>query len=160
MTPERWEGIKQIYHSALEVEPGRREAFLKEACAGDEALFKEVMSLLAQEGNSEGFFESPALQVVARELAEDRAQEPATDLVGHTLSHYRIEQKIGEGGMGVVYRARDPRLGRDVAIKVLPAEVASDPDRLRRFEQEARAAGQLNHPNIVALYDVGSHEGA
>src|SRR5512137_273038 len=160
MTPERWERVKQIYHSALEVEPGRREAFLKEACADDETLFKEVMSLLAQEGNSEGFFESPALQVVAKELAEDEAQEPSTDLVGHTLSHYRIEKKIGEGGMGVVYRARDPRLGRDVAIKVLPAEVAGSPESLKRFEREARAVAALNHPNILTVFDVGTHEGA
>ncbi len=160
MTPERWERIKQIYHSALELEPGQREAFLKEACAGDEALFKEVMSLLAQEGNSEGFFESPALQVVAKELAEDRAQEPATDLVGHTVSHYRIEKKIGEGGMGVVYRARDPRLGRDVAIKVLPGEVADSPESLQRFEREARAVAALNHPNILTVFDVGTHDGA
>jgi len=91
MTPERWERIKQVYHSALELEPGRRDVFLKEACAGDETLCKEVMSLLAQEGNSGEFFELPALQVVAKALAEDRAQEPSTDLVGHTLVARRCE---------------------------------------------------------------------
>ncbi len=159
MTPERWERIKQIYHSALEFEPGQREAFLREACAGDETLFKEVMSLLAQGGNSEGFFESPALQVVAKALAEDKAQEPVTDLAGHTLSHYRIEKKIGEGGMGVVYRARDPRLGRDVAIKVLPDEFAHDDERLARFEREAKVLASLNHPNIAAIYGLEQADG-
>ncbi len=79
---------------------------------------------------------------------------------GTRLGPYEIRGPIGAGGMGEVYRARDTRLGRDVAVKVLPAEYSQDPDRLRRFEQEARLAGSLNHPNVVTLFDVGSHEGA
>ena len=81
-------------------------------------------------------------------------------MIGATLGPYRVLEKLGEGGMGVVYRARDTRLGRDVAIKVMPADLASEPDRLRRFEQEARTVAALSHPNIVALYDIGTHEGA
>ena len=81
-------------------------------------------------------------------------------LVGKTLSHYRILEQIGRGGMGVVYRAHDEVLRRDVAVKVLSPSFASDPDRLRRFEQEARSAGALNHPNILAIYDFGEHEGS
>src|SRR5512136_2568677 len=80
--------------------------------------------------------------------------------VGARLGPYEIQSPLGAGGMGEVYRARDPRLGREVAIKVLPASFSADPDRLRRFEQEARAAGILNHPNITAVYDIGSHDGA
>src|SRR5215813_13128473 len=79
---------------------------------------------------------------------------------GSRLGPYEVLAPIGAGGMGEVYRARDPRLGREVAIKVLPASFSADPDRLRRFEQEARAAGLLNHPNITAVYDIGAHEGA
>src|SRR5438128_2549077 len=77
-----------------------------------------------------------------------------------TLSHYRIVSKIGEGGMGEVWRARDTQLGRDVAIKVLPAAFSENSERLRRFEQEAQAAGALNHPNILVIYHIGTHEGA
>src|SRR5580765_8300540 len=79
---------------------------------------------------------------------------------GTRLGPYEILAPIGSGGMGEVYRAKDPRLGREVAIKVLPASFSADPDRLRRFEQEAKAAGLLNHPNITAIYDVGTHEGS
>src|ERR1700681_2783092 len=78
---------------------------------------------------------------------------------GSRLGPYEILAPIGAGGMGEVWRARDPRLGRDVAIKVLPLSFSTDPDRLRRFEQEAQAAGALNHPNITAVYDIGRHEG-
>src|SRR5215468_295265 len=79
---------------------------------------------------------------------------------GSRLGPYEIVSPLGAGGMGEVYRAKDPRLGREVAIKVLPASFSADADRLRRFEQEAKAAGLLNHPNITAVYDIGSHEGA
>jgi serine/threonine protein kinase len=80
-------------------------------------------------------------------------------MIGRTLSQYRITASIGAGGMGEVYRATDTRLGRDVAVKVLPAATASDPDRRKRFELEARAASALNHPNILTVYDVGEAEG-
>jgi len=81
-------------------------------------------------------------------------------MTGQTLGHYRILEEIGSGGMGEVYRARDDRLGRDVALKVLKPSLAQDQDRLRRFEQEARSAAALSHPNIVAIYDIGMHNGA
>ena len=81
-------------------------------------------------------------------------------MIGQSLGHYRILEKLGAGGMGEVYRARDPRLGRDVAIKILPTDLSADADRLRRFEQEARAAAALSHPNILAVYDIGQHDSA
>src|SRR5438552_13339227 len=81
-------------------------------------------------------------------------------LVNQTISQYKVITKIGKGGMGEVYRARDTKLGRDVAIKVLPAALSADAERLRRFEQEAQAAGALNHPNILVIFHIGTHEGA
>ncbi len=110
MDPIRRERVRQVYHAAMDVEPGRREAFLKEACAGDESMFKEMISLFPQEGNSEAFFERPALEVLAKEFVEDEARKLRPNLTGETLLHYRIGAKIGERGMGVVYRAQDTRL--------------------------------------------------
>ena len=79
---------------------------------------------------------------------------------GSRLGPYEILSILGAGGMGEVFRARDPRLGREVAVKVLPGSFSNDPERLKRFEQEARAAGVLNHPNVTAVYDIGTHDGA
>ena len=96
------------------------------------------------------------LEAAAKVLGEERSPS----LLGQQIGSYQILSLLGAGGMGAVYRARDTRLGREVAIKVLPSAFSTDADRLRRFEQEARAAGQLNHPNILAIYDVGTHQGS
>jgi eukaryotic-like serine/threonine-protein kinase len=162
MERERWQRVERLYHSALERRPGDRAVFLEQACAHDEALRKEVESLLACQEKATDFIESPALEEVAQLLTKEEIEgsSPRSLLPGTTISHYRIEEKIGAGGMGEVYRAHDPRLGRDVAIKILPEALAADADRLRRFEQEARAAAALNHPNIVAIYDVGTGDSA
>jgi len=156
MKPERWRHIDQLYHAALERDEKERAAFLVTACAGDDALRGEVESLLRCDAHAEHFIESPALEVAAQLRAEERAQS----MIGQQLGHYKILSLLGAGGMGEVYRARDTRLSREVAIKVLPAAFAANTDRLRRFEQEARAAGILNHPNILTVHDLGLHDGS
>ena len=155
MTPEHWQRIKTLLQSALGREPGERSAFLDQACAGDESLRKEVESFIISHEQAGGFIEEPALEVMAESLENNQAE-----VVGRTLGHYKILESIGKGGMGEVYRARDTRLGRDVAIKVLPPAFSTDADRLRRFEQEARAASALNHPNILVIHDVGTENGS
>ncbi|QQS48033.1 MAG: serine/threonine-protein kinase [Acidobacteriota bacterium] len=156
MTPERWERICQVYEQARDQEPGEREAFLDRTCSGDADLRREVESMLAAEANIGDFIAAPALKDAAELLT---AETPGT-LVGRQLGHYQILSFIGAGGMGEVYAAQDPRLSRRVAIKLLPAAVSRDDDRLRRFSQEARAVGMLNHPNILTIHDLGTHEGA
>jgi eukaryotic-like serine/threonine-protein kinase len=147
MKAERWQEIEQVYHAALEREPSQRAAFLEEACRGDEALRQEVESLLAQQSEAEEFIETPAAQM----LAEAQGQS----LLGQQIGSYKVLSLLGCGGMGQVYRARDAKLGREVALKVLPREFSSDQDRVRRFEQEARAASALNHPNIITVHEIG-----
>ncbi len=159
VNPECWQRIKQLYNSALELEPDARQAFLREVCAGDDSLRKEIERLLAQHSEAEELLGTPAFEVAARALAQDRKDEPQQNYVGRSLLHYRILEKIGEGGMGIVYRALDTHLDRTVAIKVLPAEAVADPERKRRFIQEAKAASALNHPNIIDIHDINSDAG-
>ncbi len=159
MDPERWQQIERLYNSARKLEPDLRLRFLDEACVGDQPLFDQVMSLLTSEEEVRSFLESPALKVAARKLARELPPPLHSNLVGHTLLHFHIQQKIGEGGMGVVYRAHDEHLVRDVAIKVITAGYLGDQVARRRFRQEALALSKLNHPNIETVFDFNSQEG-
>jgi Tol biopolymer transport system component len=148
MTPERWRQISRIYYDALARDSQERVSFLREACRDDEALRQEVESLLAQPASAENFLGEPALAMAAG-LVDD---PPEPMLTGQRLGAYQILDLLGVGGMGEVYRARDTKLGRDVAVKVLPRLFSADPERLTRFEREARLLASLNHPHIAAIY--------
>ena len=151
MSSDRQRQITELCHAALERNASDRAAFLHEACAGDEALRQEVESLLRYEDVGAGFMERPAVEEVAR-LVTGGHPEPNVDLSGRRLGVYQIEARIGAGGMGEVYRARDTKLGRDVAIKVLPRALTLSADRRSRFEREARVLASLNHPHIAQVY--------
>ena len=143
---ERWQRVAAICDEALELDGPARAEHLAAACDGDAGLRREVDALLAQAGAAGGFLSTPAV-ALARDLMDE-----APDLSGRTIGGYEILRQLGAGGMGVVYRARDPKLGRDVAFKVLPDEVASDPERLSRFRREAKLLATLSHPQVGAIY--------
>jgi eukaryotic-like serine/threonine-protein kinase len=142
MDPGRLQQIQDLYHSACERAPGERKAFLAHACRGDEQLQREVESLVAQNGSSEGAMQRPAISLLAKAVVAEVS-------VGTTLGPYEIESLLGAGGMGQVYKARDTRLGRTVAIKIANQRFDD------RFDREARAIASLNHPNICTLFDIG-----
>src|SRR5215831_5318123 len=151
MTPERYREVGRIFRAATEVPSDRRDAFLATACGNDKALRQEVESLLNHDSQRKGWIDARALDVAAQALATTSSKT----WIGRQVHHYQVLSLLGKGGMGEVYRARDKRLERDVALKALPTAYSTDAERLRRFEQEARATGRLNHPNILTVYDVG-----
>ena len=155
MTAADRERISNLYHRALERPPGERAAFLNAECDGDTVLRQEVESLLGYESGSAGFLEIPAALA-----ASDRAEQPdKSQMIGRQLGPYAILSPLGAGGMGEVYRARDSKLGRDVAIKILPKHFTSDPERRARFAREARLLATLNHPNIGAIHGLEETDG-
>jgi eukaryotic-like serine/threonine-protein kinase len=147
---DRWATVERLYHAALAQPVGERAAFLAEACADDEALRREVESLLAQDASAEAALTHGAV-VAAAGLVSDIGRSVLT---GRRLGAYQILAPLGAGGMGEVYRARDTRLGREVAIKILPRAFTADAGRLARFDREARVLASLNHPHIAAIYGI------
>jgi Tol biopolymer transport system component/predicted Ser/Thr protein kinase len=154
MTPERWQEVDKLLEAALEQEAGQRATFLDQVCAGDEELRQELESLLASHERAGSFLKSPAAQV----SPQGPANQPES-LLGQDLGHCQLLSVLGEGGMGIVYKAHDRRLDRDVAIKVLPPALLADQERKKRFAQEAKAASALNHPNIVTVHEIASDHG-
>ena len=155
MTPERWRRVETLYHAALARQAPDRATFLADACADDEALRREVESLLAQPASAAGLLDGPAVAVAAQMVSDGAASE----LTGRRLGAYQVQARIGAGGMGEVYRAHDTKLGRDVAIKILPRVFTTDPERLARFEREARVLASLNHPNIATIHGFEENDG-
>jgi TolB-like protein/Tfp pilus assembly protein PilF/predicted Ser/Thr protein kinase len=149
VTDDRWQRVKELMGAALERPAEARESFLREVCGNDEGLRREIESLLAARGQAGAFLSEPASLSSSRHLSN-----------GTRLGPYEVVGFLGAGGMGEVYKARDTRLDRTVAIKMLPGDFASDAERARRFEREARTISKLNHPHICALYDVGQHDGS
>lgn len=153
MNRERWQQVKQLLDEAIAVDETARPAFLDRACNGDAELRREVESLLSSHDQAgTGFLKAPVVNLSDQAAAAAPARE-------RRIGAYEITQEIGHGGMGEVFRARDTRLQRDVAIKILPTYFVHDAERLRLFEQEARAAASLNHPHICTVHDLGDHHG-
>lgn len=143
--------VREIFEAALARPPAERDAYIATACGPDDLLRAEVERLLASHHRAENVLEMPAGALAAINRT--------AHLEGKRMGPYQLSSRLGAGGMGEVYKARDTRLDRTVAIKVLPAHVAHDPEARERFEREARAVAALNHPHICTLHDVGHHEG-
>src|SRR5262245_3019660 len=155
MPAERTQQVEQLYHDARKRDQSEHAAFLEQACGGDYALRREVESLLAQDCNVESFLETLALELAKKMAGEDAGES----MIGRQFGPYSVASLVAKGGMGEIYRARDTKLGRDVALKSLPAMFARDPERLARFQREARLLASLNHPHIAAIYGMEESDG-
>jgi serine/threonine protein kinase len=156
MTPARWAEVDKLLDEAMVRSPQERAAYLDSACSGDDELRREVESLLAAHQKAEEkFMKVPAIEVAAKHISAGKNRS----LVGHLLGHYSVISVLGVGGMGEVYLARDTKLDRNVALKLLPEQYTQDAFRIKRFEREARAVSALNHPNILTIYEIGETAG-
>src|SRR2546425_411189 len=150
MKPERWAQIKSIFFAAAEQPADERAAFIRSQCNGDESLAVQIESLFAAHDQAGSFIES----FPNEEATVDLVDLPIEPMIGQQIGPYKVISLIGRGGMGEVYLAQDSRLGRKVALKLLRSEFTQNEDRLRRFQQEARAASALNHPNILTIHEI------
>ena len=154
--PDEWKRLEELFYQALDMPAAERAQFLDDACGGEAGLRRKLRAMLEASSQSEDFL-TPALETVARDLITPRI--PNALQPGAGFGRYQIVSLLGEGGMGRVYRARDTRLDRDVAIKILALEIVPGVQSLRNFEQEARNASALNHPNILTIHEVGEQQG-
>src|SRR6266403_2079626 len=154
MEPERWREASRILESVLERDPARRAAYLDDVCAHDAELRREVESLLVASEQAGSLLDLPAMEMAAPLFVNDSIQS----MLGQSIRRYKIISGLGAGGMGEVYLAHDTRLGREIALKLLPTQFTTDKDRLRRFEQEAHSASTLSHPNVCVIHEVGETE--
>ena len=152
--PDEWKQIFSLYHAALKLPEGERAVYLKDNAPNEEVL-QEVESLLTNEHTGEQLLDSPELEVAARM----KANEKSASMTGTTLNHYHVVDLLGKGGMGEVYQAKDQKLGRDVAIKVLPWNFAGNADRLARFQREGKLLASLNYQHICTIYYIDDHMG-
>ncbi len=159
MDRELWKKVDALLEQALELPPEEREAFVAQAAEDNSVLRDEVLSLLQAQSQAAKFMERSAMDVAAKALARNSNFTTIASLVGKEIDTYRIEKLLGAGGMGEVYLARDSKLDRMVALKILPWHLVADADRLSRFQREARALSSLNHPNLVTIYEVGEADG-
>jgi len=153
----RWQRIEEVFHRAADLAPAQRAEFLSTACTGDDELRREVESLLANDDSGDNLVEAAVSKAVDALPEEQAASDD--DLVGQHIGPYLVTELIGKGGMGMVYKARDTQLNRSVAIKALPSDRLSDPERKRRFLTEAKATSALNHPNIVTVHGITQEHG-
>src|SRR5947207_4133917 len=151
MTLAQLQTIKEIFHGALDCKPDKVSAFLETACQGDEVLRHELDAFLTAHRHAGNFIEAPVAGLAANIIEKGQTGS----LVGQTIGHYKISESIGTGGMGEVYLATDIIAGRKSALKLLPLRFTGDAERLKRFQQEARAVVGLNHPNILTVYEIG-----
>src|SRR5688572_15675877 len=149
MANEKWQRVREIFDSALQLNPDERRRFVDQVCGDDRALLAEVESLLSSHDGAESFMETPAVAKVADMIEVESKKLEA----GKCFGHYEIIEQVGAGGMGEVYLARDKKLDRKVAIKILNEKFSQDESNLQRFVSEAKAASALNHPNILTIYE-------
>lgn len=152
MNPERWQKLDQLFHQALEHDSGERAAFIAEACQGDDLLKRELESMIDHQRQAERFIEQPAIEIAAEMMA---SEPPPDGFAGRVCGSYEVQSLLDRGGMGAVYLAFDHDLHRKVALKFLHDDLVSDPGKVQRFRQEARAASALNHPNIITIFEIG-----
>src|SRR3954447_12306946 len=155
MRADLWPRVEEVYYDVADAPPENRAALLDAACCDDPELRPEVEALLEARDRIGDFL---APEGLVRQIA-DLTPDPASSCIGTTLGAYEIVAVLGAGGMGQVYRARDTRLGREIALKILPAHLTHDSSRVARLQSEARAASALNHPNAVTIYEIGNDAG-